>query len=86
MLLPLEGLPSLETTITLHNLCKEQEVAFCIIMGPLLQAMDGERNVPQLKFAVLGTAGEHRVMWNDAIGDCTCAYASLVLDKILIHE
>lgn len=80
VLLPLEELPNLETTIALHNLCKEQEVVFRIIMGPLSQAMDGELNVPQLKFAVLGTAGEqmHRVICNDPMGNCTSVDASSV--------
>lgn len=57
VLLPLDELPTLDTTIGLHRLCKEQEVAFRIIMGPLLQAMEGIQDVQQLKFAVLGTAG-----------------------------
>ena len=52
---------SLADTVALHGLCLEQENAFRIIMGPLEDAIRGIplRDVPQLKMAVLGTAGAY---------------------------
>jgi hypothetical protein len=61
VLLPLDQKPSQADTVSLHGLCDEQSLAFRIIMAPLEAAMRGERlqDVPQLLFAVLGTAGKH---------------------------
>lgn len=60
VLLPDNDKPSLADTVALHGLCSEQESAFRITMGPLELAISGVplRDVPQLKLAILGTAGE----------------------------
>lgn len=49
--------PSVDATVQLYNLCPEQEFAFRLIMQPLLRAINGERDVPQLTFSLHGHAG-----------------------------
>lgn len=86
VLLPEGEAPTLDTTVILHNLDREQEVAFRIIMTPLEQTIAGVKDIPQLKFTVLGSAGEpwvHAAMIHDSkIMVCKSTHVSLYLNII----
>lgn len=56
--LPAEELPTIETTVQLHGLSREQEFAFRLIMETMQRHIDREDSIPQLTMSVLGNAGK----------------------------